>query len=35
MSYFPGRSGDYVVVPKPGYYFGATGTGHGSQNATY
>lgn len=34
LSYVPGRSGDYVVVPKPGYYFGATGTGHGSQNAT-
>ncbi len=32
LSYVDGRSGDYVVVPKPGYYFGATGTGHGSQN---
>ncbi|MEO8484195.1 MAG: alkaline phosphatase family protein [Acidobacteriota bacterium] len=32
LSYVPGRTGDYVVVPKPGYYFGATGTGHGSQN---
>jgi predicted AlkP superfamily pyrophosphatase or phosphodiesterase len=32
LSYVPGRSGDYIVVPKPGYYFGATGTGHGSQN---
>jgi len=32
LSNFPGRSGDFVVVPKPGYYFGATGTGHGTQN---
>jgi predicted AlkP superfamily pyrophosphatase or phosphodiesterase len=34
LSYVPGRSGDYVVVPKAGYYFGASGTGHGSQNET-
>jgi predicted AlkP superfamily pyrophosphatase or phosphodiesterase len=32
LSYVAGRTGDYVIVPKPGYYFAATGTGHGSQN---
>jgi len=32
LSYFPGRNGDYIIVPKPGFYFGPTGTGHGSQN---
>ncbi len=33
LSYMAGRSGDYVVVPKPNYLFSSTGAGHGSQNA--
>ena len=32
LSYFPGRSGDIVFVPKPGWMISAAGTTHG--NAT-
>jgi predicted AlkP superfamily pyrophosphatase or phosphodiesterase len=32
LSYFPGRSGDLVIAPKPGWMFSAAGTTHG--NAT-
>jgi len=30
FSYFQGRSGDLVIVPKPGWMFSATGTTHGT-----
>jgi predicted AlkP superfamily pyrophosphatase or phosphodiesterase len=30
LSYFPGRSGDLVLVPKPGWMFSASGTTHGT-----
>jgi hypothetical protein len=30
FSYFQGRSGDLVLVPKPGWMFSATGTTHGT-----
>src|SRR5439155_12619221 len=30
LSYFPGRSGDIVIVPKPGWMISAAGTTHGS-----
>jgi arylsulfatase A-like enzyme len=33
LSYVPGRSGDMVISPKPGWMFGRTGTTHGSANA--
>ena len=29
----PDRSGDYIVVTKPGWVYGATGTNHGSPHA--
>jgi predicted AlkP superfamily pyrophosphatase or phosphodiesterase len=32
LSYVPGRSGDLVIVPKPGWMFTAAGTTHGSAN---
>ncbi len=32
LSYFAGRSGDFVFVPKPHWIAAATGTTHGSQN---
>lgn len=30
LSYVPGRSGDLIIVTKPGWIFSATGTTHGS-----
>lgn len=30
LSYFPGRSGDLILVPKPGWMFATTGTTHGT-----
>jgi predicted AlkP superfamily pyrophosphatase or phosphodiesterase len=30
LSYYPGRSGDMILVPKPGWMFSAAGTTHGS-----
>lgn len=33
LSYFPGRNGDLVIVPKPGWSFSATGTTHGTAAA--
>jgi predicted AlkP superfamily pyrophosphatase or phosphodiesterase len=30
LGYFPGRSGDLVLVPKPGWMLAASGTTHGS-----
>jgi predicted AlkP superfamily pyrophosphatase or phosphodiesterase len=33
LSYFPGRSGDLIIVPRPGWMFSASGTTHGSANA--
>jgi predicted AlkP superfamily pyrophosphatase or phosphodiesterase len=33
LSYFPGRSGDLILAPKPGWMFYATGTTHGSATA--
>jgi predicted AlkP superfamily pyrophosphatase or phosphodiesterase len=33
LSFFPGRSGDLVLVPKPGWMSMAAGTTHGSGNA--
>ena len=30
LSYFPGRSGDVILVPKPGWIFSVSGTTHGS-----
>jgi hypothetical protein len=32
LSYAPGRSGDLILEPKPGWMVGATGTTHGSAN---
>lgn len=32
LGYFEGRSGDLVLVPKPGWVYGATGTSHGTAN---
>jgi arylsulfatase A-like enzyme len=33
LSYFPGRSGDLIVVPKPGWIFAPRGATHGSTSA--
>jgi predicted AlkP superfamily pyrophosphatase or phosphodiesterase len=33
LSYMNGRSGDLVIVPKPGWMMAATGTTHGSASA--
>ena len=33
LSYFPGRSGDLVFAPKPGWMISAGGTTHGSASA--
>jgi predicted AlkP superfamily pyrophosphatase or phosphodiesterase len=33
LSYFPGRSGDLILVPKPGWMFSTSGTTHGTANA--
>jgi predicted AlkP superfamily pyrophosphatase or phosphodiesterase len=33
LSYVPGRSGDFVLVPKPGWMFAASGTTHGTATA--
>ena len=33
LTYMPDRSGDYIVVTKPGWVYGATGTNHGSPHA--
>jgi predicted AlkP superfamily pyrophosphatase or phosphodiesterase len=32
LSYFPGRSGDFLVVPRPNWVMGNLGTNHGSIN---
>jgi predicted AlkP superfamily pyrophosphatase or phosphodiesterase len=32
LSYFPGRSGDLILAPKPGWMIGANGTTHGSSS---
>lgn len=32
LSYFPGRSGDVIIAPKPGWMFRATGTTHATAN---
>ncbi len=32
LSFVPGRSGDIVIAPKPGWMFTANGTTHGSAN---
>jgi arylsulfatase A-like enzyme len=32
LSYVPGRSGDLLLAPKPGWMIGASGTTHGSAN---
>lgn len=32
LSYFPGRSGDIILAPKPGWMFSTNGTTHGSAN---
>jgi predicted AlkP superfamily pyrophosphatase or phosphodiesterase len=32
LSYFPGRSGDVIIVPKPGWMNSPTGTTHGTSN---
>jgi predicted AlkP superfamily pyrophosphatase or phosphodiesterase len=32
LSYFPGRSGDLVLVPKPGWVWASSGATHGSGN---
>ena len=32
LSYFPGRSGDLIIAPKPGWMISAAGTTHGSAN---
>lgn len=32
LSYVPGRSGDLVLVPKPGWMFASSGTTHGTAN---
>lgn len=33
LSYFPGRSGDVILVPKPGWMFSPNGTTHGTASA--
>jgi predicted AlkP superfamily pyrophosphatase or phosphodiesterase len=33
LSYFPGRSGDLILVPKPGWMFSPAGTTHGTASA--
>jgi hypothetical protein len=33
LSYFPGRSGDLIIVLKPGWMFSVRGTTHGSATA--
>jgi hypothetical protein len=33
LSYFPGRSGDLLLVPKPGWMFASSGTTHGTASA--
>ncbi len=33
LSYFPGRGGDLILVPKDGWMFAASGTTHGSASA--
>jgi predicted AlkP superfamily pyrophosphatase or phosphodiesterase len=33
LSYFPGRSGDLIIVGKPGWMISSAGTTHGSANA--
>lgn len=33
LSYFPGRSGDLILVPKAGWMFSTAGTTHGTVNA--
>lgn len=33
LSFMPDRSGDFVLVLKPGWVYGATGTNHGTQNS--
>ena len=30
LSYFPGRSGDLILIPKPGWMFAPSGTTHGT-----
>jgi arylsulfatase A-like enzyme len=30
FGYFPGRSGDLILIPKPGWMFSASGTTHGT-----
>src|SRR5262249_53502413 len=32
LSYFPGRGGDIILVPKPGWMVSASGTTHGSDS---
>jgi predicted AlkP superfamily pyrophosphatase or phosphodiesterase len=32
LSFYPGRSGDLIIAPKPGWMIGANGTTHGSAN---
>jgi hypothetical protein len=32
LSYAPGRSGDVILAPRPGWMFSARGTTHGSAN---
>jgi hypothetical protein len=32
LSYFPGRSGDLILVPKSGWMFSSSGTTHGTAN---
>ena len=32
LSYFPGRSGDFIVAARPNWVFGVLGTNHGSVN---
>ncbi|PYR22993.1 MAG: hypothetical protein DMF98_19325 [Acidobacteria bacterium] len=33
LSYFPGRSGDLIIVPRPGWVFAPRGATHGSASA--
>jgi predicted AlkP superfamily pyrophosphatase or phosphodiesterase len=32
LTYFPGRSGDLILVPRPGWMFSASGTTHGTSS---
>jgi predicted AlkP superfamily pyrophosphatase or phosphodiesterase len=32
LSYFPGRSGDLIIAPKPGWMYATAGTTHGTSN---